>query len=82
MKAVSASILFAGLAAAHSAVWNITFDGNVYVPGVMSDIKSQSDPPTAILPVMGDSMMSSMLSALSGTAPRCRRAILGHQSTM
>jgi hypothetical protein len=31
MKTFGASLLFAGLAAAHSAVWNITFDGNMYV---------------------------------------------------
>jgi hypothetical protein len=30
MKSVGASLLLAGLAAAHSAVWNITFDGTLY----------------------------------------------------
>jgi hypothetical protein len=31
MKTITVSLLLTGLAAAHSAVWNITFDGTLYV---------------------------------------------------
>jgi hypothetical protein len=35
------ALLFASLAAAHSGVWTITFDGNKYVPEIAAALTGQ-----------------------------------------
>jgi hypothetical protein len=82
MKTIAVSHLLTGPAAAHSAVWNITFDGTLYVYNSNSIwICSGFDAyvPIVIRLVMVGSMILSMRSALNGLATRPSQAIPGPQ---